>query len=88
VELFYRVYHIDAKGETAALYRFRATDDALACERASEIMAHSEWPGMELWESVRQVHCKGVTQLAAGVPEIPPQKIAAAQIARQSDLQA
>jgi hypothetical protein len=87
MELFYRVYHIDAKGGTAALYNFRAIDDAFACERASEIMAHSEWPGIELWESGRQVHSKGVIRLEAGISEFPPQKLAAAQIARESDLQ-
>jgi hypothetical protein len=56
---FYRVYHIDAKGATAALTNFMAANDTLACEHASRIMAESEWPGIELWESMRRVHCYG-----------------------------
>ena len=70
MELFYRVYHIDAKGGAAALHNFRAPDDTLACELAGVMMAKSKWPGIELWESMRRVHCKGVTRLNASMPEL------------------
>jgi hypothetical protein len=69
-QLFYRVYHINAKGETADLHNFRATDDVLACELAGIMMAESKWPGIELWERARQVHCKGMTRFAAGMSKI------------------
>ena len=73
---FYRVYHIDAKGEAAGLTNFRTTSDALACEKALAIMTASRWPGIELWERGRQVHCKGITRFAADMPEFPSQEIA------------
>ena len=66
---FYRVYHIDAKGETASLTNFMALNDALACERALVLMAQSRWPGAEVWESLRRVHCAGVSRFAMGPPE-------------------
>jgi hypothetical protein len=77
MDLFYRAYQIDAKGETAALRNFMAPNDALACERAGEILAEGKWPGIEVWESARQVHCNGVTRLSAGMPDFPPEKNAA-----------
>jgi len=55
MQLFYRVYHIDAKGGTKALHNFMATSDAAACELAGNFMAQSEWPRIELWEGMRQV---------------------------------
>ena len=70
MDLFYRVYHIDEKGGTAARHNFMAADDVLACEQAGVIMAESKWPGIELWERVRLVQCKGVTRLSAGMPEL------------------
>lgn len=76
---FYRVYHIDAKGGTAALTNFTADNDTLACERAGAIVAASQWPGMELWERMRQIHCHGVTRTTASVPDFPSEKIAVTQ---------
>ena len=77
MELNYRLYHIDAKGGTKGLHNFAATNDTLACEQAGVFMAESEWPGIELWERMRQVHCRGVARLSAGMPEFPPSEIAA-----------
>jgi hypothetical protein len=71
MDLFYRVYHIDATGVTQSHHNFRATDDTLACEAAGVFMAESKWPGIELWERTRMVHCKGVSRIAAGPPEFP-----------------
>ena len=73
---FYRVYHMDAKGRTAALTNFLAANDTLACERASVLMAESRWPGIELWESMRQVDCVGVTRGTVDVPDVPAQRLA------------
>jgi hypothetical protein len=73
----YHTYRMDAHGAITALIRFRADSDALACERAGEIMAEGEWRGIELWENMRQVHCKGIARIAADMPEFPPKKIAA-----------
>ena len=72
MELFYRVYDIEAKGETAALYRFRATDDAAACARASEIMANSEWPGAKMQPRIQNqsgLVRRRVSRLHLGVGE-------------------
>jgi hypothetical protein len=66
---FYRVYHIDAKGETASLTNYMALNDALACEHALTLMAESRWPGAEVWEGGRRLHCAGVGRFAMGPPE-------------------
>jgi hypothetical protein len=66
---FYRVYHIDAKGGTAGLTNFMALNDALACKHAVAIMAQSKWPGAEVWEGGRRIHCAGVGRCAMGSPE-------------------
>ena len=63
------LYHIDAKGETASLTNFMALDDARACEHALALMAESRWPGAEVWERLRRVHCAGVGRFAMGPPE-------------------
>jgi hypothetical protein len=41
---FYRVYHIDAKGETAGLTNFMALNDAVACEESLGLMAKANGP--------------------------------------------
>jgi hypothetical protein len=66
LQLFYHVYHIDAKDETTGLTNFRAAGDALACENAVALMTAGKWPGAELWERGRQVHCAGLIRVAAG----------------------
>ena len=71
MQLNYRVYHIDARGVTKSHHNFKAIDDALSCEAAAVLMSESEWPGIELWESMRIVHCNGVSRIAAGMPEFP-----------------
>jgi hypothetical protein len=76
---FCRVYHIDAKGETAGLTNFRTTRDAFACARALAIMAASKWPGAELWEGRRQVHCAGVARKWP-MPAFPSQDIASPNV--------
>jgi len=65
---FYRAYHIDAKGGTAGLKNFTALNDTEACEKALEILAQNKWPGMELWESARHVHCGGMARCTVSVP--------------------
>jgi len=60
MQLNYRVYHLDARGVTKSLHNFMAADDAHACETAAVFMGQSEWPGIELWESIRKVHCQGL----------------------------
>jgi hypothetical protein len=76
---FYRIYHIDSRGGTAALRNFTATDDVVACQLAGAIMAQSKWPGIELWEKTRQVLSAGEKRSAAGMADFPPQKRAAIQ---------
>ena len=66
---FYRVYHIDAAGETASFTNFMALNDELACEHALALMAKSRWPGAEVWERLRRLHCAGVARFAMGPPE-------------------
>jgi hypothetical protein len=63
---FYRVYHIDAKGGTTGLTNFTTSNDDLACEQARAILARSKWPGIEVWELGRQVHCGGLRSLPQG----------------------
>jgi len=65
---FYRIYHIGAKGEIASLRNFTADSDVIACEQALAIMVECKWQGIELWESMRQVHCAGVTRGLVDVP--------------------
>jgi hypothetical protein len=65
---FYRVYHIDAKGDTAGLTNFMALNDADACEKSLALMSQSKWPGVELWESARHVHCGGMARCTVSVP--------------------
>ena len=72
---FYRIYHVEAHGEIAGVLNFRAADDVQACERGFAIAAEKKWPGIELWEGMRRVHCEGVARLAAGVPDFSPRKI-------------
>jgi hypothetical protein len=72
---FYRVYHIDAKGGTTGLTNFTTSNDDLACEQARAILARSKWPGIEVWELGRQVHCGGIALSSTGPPDFPPQKI-------------
>jgi len=69
--LNYRVYHIDAQGVTKSHHNFKSTTDTLACEAAGVLMSESEWPGIEVWEGARMVHCKGANRIAAGPSEIP-----------------
>jgi hypothetical protein len=72
---FYRIYHIDAKGEISGLRNFTADSDVLACEQAVAIMAESKWSGIELWEGMRQVHCVGITRGTVDAPNVSPQEL-------------
>jgi hypothetical protein len=81
---FYRVYHIDAKGETAGLTNFMADNDTVACEESLALMAKSKWPGVELWESGRHVHCGGIERCTTGAPEFPPPPTAACSAAKSN----
>ena len=65
----YRAYRINADGSVFYLVTFRADSDSLACERAREITADDKWPGLELWEGERHVHCDGVARLTTGEPD-------------------
>ena len=65
----YRAYRIDAHGSIISLVTFRADSDALACERAMEITADDKWPGSELWDGERHIHCDGVARLTTGEPD-------------------
>ena len=66
---FYRIYYINAKGETAGFTTFMAHNDTLACKHALTIMAKCKWPGAEVWECGRRVHCAGVVRSAKGPPD-------------------
>ena len=63
---FYRIYYINAKGETAGFSNFMALNDTLACEHAVTVMTKSEWPGAEVWENRRRVHCVGLERSVMG----------------------
>jgi hypothetical protein len=66
---FYQAYHLDAKGETASLTNFMAANDADACENALVVLGNSKWPGLELRECGRHVHCAGVARSSMGPPD-------------------
>jgi hypothetical protein len=66
---YYRIFYINAKGETAGFTTFMALNDTLACDRALSIMAKCKWSGAEVWECGRQVHCAGVARSGMGPPD-------------------
>lgn len=57
MQLNYRVYYMNAAGVTQSHHNFSAIDDAQACKTAGVLLAESKWPGIELWERIRMVHC-------------------------------
>jgi hypothetical protein len=69
---YYRIFYINAKGETAGFTTFMALNDTLACKHALSIMAKCKWPGAEVWESGaevwRPVHCAGVARSGMDLP--------------------
>jgi hypothetical protein len=67
--LYYRIFYINAKGETAGFTTFMALNDTLACEHALTIMAKCNWSGAEVWECGRQVHCAGVARSGMDPPD-------------------
>ena len=66
---YYRIFYINAKGETGGFTTYMALNDTLACKHALTIMAKCKWSGAEVWNCGRQVQCAGIARSGMDLPD-------------------